>query len=126
MRSSISNDSGPDAVRMYLNEIGQVDLLTAEDERRLGKLIKDGIAAQVSLEASGGNLGLRERRALQREIKEGEKAKEQFFHTTDLSDYKLRVLKIKKKLKLFQPINIPTFHFYFNSIKEIYLIFHKI
>jgi RNA polymerase primary sigma factor len=61
---------------MYLNEIGQVDLLTAEDERRLGKLIKDGIAAQVALDASGGNLGLRERRALQREIKEGEKAKE--------------------------------------------------
>ena len=41
MRSSISNESGPDAVRMYLNEIGQVDLLNAEDERRLGKLIKD-------------------------------------------------------------------------------------
>ena len=31
MRSSPSSDSGPDAVRMYLNEIGQVDLLTAED-----------------------------------------------------------------------------------------------
>lgn len=76
MRSSISNDSGPDAVRMYLNEIGQVDLLNAEDERRLGKLIKDGIAAQVALDAGEGKLGLRERRALQREIKEGEKAKE--------------------------------------------------
>jgi RNA polymerase primary sigma factor len=76
MRSSISNDSGPDAVRLYLNEIGQVDLLNAEDERRLGKLIKDGIAAQVALDAGEGKLGLRERRALQREIKEGEKAKE--------------------------------------------------
>jgi RNA polymerase sigma factor (sigma-70 family) len=61
---------------MYLNEIGQVDLLNAEDERRLGKLIKDGIAAQAALSAGEGKLGLRERRALQREIKEGEKAKE--------------------------------------------------
>jgi RNA polymerase primary sigma factor len=61
---------------MYLNEIGQVDLLNAEDERRLGKLIKDGLAAQVALDAGEGKLGLRERRALQREIKEGEKAKE--------------------------------------------------
>ena len=76
MRSSPSSDSGPDAVRMYLNEIGQVDLLTAEDERRLGKLIKDGIAAQAALSAGEGTFGLRERRALQREIKEGEKAKE--------------------------------------------------
>ena len=35
--------SGPeagDAVRMYLHEIGQVDLLSAEDERRLGKAIR--------------------------------------------------------------------------------------
>ena len=56
MRSSISNESGPDAVRMYLNEIGQVDLLNAEDERRLGKLIKDGIAAQAVLDADAGNL----------------------------------------------------------------------
>lgn len=61
---------------MYLNEIGQVDLLNAEDERRLGKLIKDGIAAQAQLVAQEGKLGLRERRALQREVKEGEKAKE--------------------------------------------------
>ena len=76
MKGSVSNDAGPDAVRMYLNEIGQVDLLNAEDERRLGKLIKDGIAAQAQLVAQEGKLGLRERRALQREVKEGEKAKE--------------------------------------------------
>lgn len=36
---------GPDPTRLYLNEIGQHDLLTAEEERRLGKLIKDGQAA---------------------------------------------------------------------------------
>jgi len=61
---------------MYLNEIGQVDLLNAEDERRLGKLIKESIAAQAQLVAQEGKLGVRERRALQREVKECEKAKE--------------------------------------------------
>jgi len=37
---SISADAG-DAVRMYLQEIGQVDLLTADDERRLGRAIRE-------------------------------------------------------------------------------------
>ena len=76
MRHSGNVDSGPDAVRMYLNEIGQVDLLNAEDERRLGKAIKDGLAAQVELDAHGESLGLRERRALQRVVNEGVKAKD--------------------------------------------------
>jgi RNA polymerase primary sigma factor len=61
---------------MYLNEIGQVDLLTADDERRLGKQIKDGLEAKKELEASVDKLGIRERRALQRLISDGEKAKE--------------------------------------------------
>lgn len=76
MRNSFASDSGPDAVRMYLNEIGQVDLLTADDERRLGKQIKDGLEAKKELEASVDKLGIRERRALQRLISDGEKAKE--------------------------------------------------
>ena len=37
-------DSGPDAVRLYLNEIGQVELLTADDERRQPRLCSDVIA----------------------------------------------------------------------------------
>ena len=76
MRNSISNDSGPDAVRMYLNEIGQVDLLTADDEKRLGKQIKDGLEAKRQLDETAAALGIRERRALQRTISDGEKAKE--------------------------------------------------
>ncbi|NDC26490.1 MAG: sigma-70 family RNA polymerase sigma factor [Actinobacteria bacterium] len=76
MRHSGNVDSGPDAVRMYLNEIGQVDLLTADDERRLGKAIKDGLAAQAQMDAEGSSLGLRERRALQRVVNEGVKAKD--------------------------------------------------
>ena len=35
-----------DGVRMYLREIGQVDLLTAEDERRLAQLIERGPAGR--------------------------------------------------------------------------------
>ena len=38
-----------DAVRMYLREIGQVDLLTVDDERRLAQLIEEGkIAAGLN------------------------------------------------------------------------------
>ena len=44
-------ERGSDAMRQYLNEIGQHELLTAEDERRLGKLIKDGQVAARQLEA---------------------------------------------------------------------------
>ena len=76
MRGSPNVDSGPDAVRMYLNEIGQVDLLSAEDERRLGKAIKDGLAAAQELADTGSSLGLREKRALQRVVNEGAKAKD--------------------------------------------------
>jgi RNA polymerase primary sigma factor len=61
---------------MYLNEIGQVDLLTADDEKRLGKQIKDGLEAKKQLDETAASLGIRERRALQRTISDGEKAKE--------------------------------------------------
>jgi RNA polymerase primary sigma factor len=61
---------------MYLNEIGQVDLLTADDEKRLGKQIKDGLEAKKQLDETAAALGIRERRALQRTISDGEKAKE--------------------------------------------------
>jgi RNA polymerase primary sigma factor len=61
---------------MYLNEIGQVDLLTADDEKRLGKQIKDGQEAKRQLDETAASLGIRDRRALQRTISDGEKAKE--------------------------------------------------
>ena len=66
---------GPDPTRLYLNEIGQHDLLTAEDERRLGKLIKEGqIAAQRLAE---GNVPVSEKQALKRAAKAGSEAKDQ-------------------------------------------------
>ena len=66
---------GPDPTRLYLNEIGQHDLLTAEDERRLGKLIKEGqLAAQRLAE---GNVPVSEKQALKRAAKAGAEAKDQ-------------------------------------------------
>jgi len=75
-RGTLSYDTGPDAVRMYLNEIGQVDLLTADDEKRLGKAIKEGLAAKKELERKAATLGLRARRDLQRLESAGKKAED--------------------------------------------------
>jgi len=77
MTSSASKDSlGSDSVRLYLNEIGQVDLLTADEEKDLGKKIKAGIDSQQQLNATHSSLDFSERRRLQRIAKEGEKAKD--------------------------------------------------
>ncbi len=67
-----------DAVRMYLREIGQVDLLTIDDERRLAQLIEEGkIAAEKIDESneSGKALDSIEERMLLRAVKRGERAK---------------------------------------------------
>ena len=63
-------------MRLYLNEIGQHDLLTAEDERRLGKLIKDG---QVAVERLTGDDKVEpsEKRSLRLAAKAGQDAKEE-------------------------------------------------
>ncbi|MDP4973505.1 MAG: hypothetical protein NWP78_02470, partial [Ilumatobacteraceae bacterium] len=52
----ISGGDSPDTVRQYLNEIGQVPLLTSADEKVLGKAVKDGQAAKLRLEAGKGKL----------------------------------------------------------------------
>ena len=44
MTTSTAKDSiGSDSVRLYLSEIGQVPLLTADEEKDLGKKIKAGL-----------------------------------------------------------------------------------
>jgi RNA polymerase primary sigma factor len=68
---SVQGDSG-DAVRMYLQEIGQVDLLTADDEKRLGREIRDMQAAKVELETQ--NVSATRRRELRHAISAGEEA----------------------------------------------------
>lgn len=69
----VNNDSG-DAVRLYLQEIGQVELLTADDERRLGRAIR---AMQEAKEQLAGSIDSAvTRRELRRVVIEGETAYE--------------------------------------------------
>lgn len=67
----ITADAG-DAVRMYLQEIGQVDLLTAEGERTLGKAIQEMQKAKIELVS--GDVSATRRRELRNIIREGDAA----------------------------------------------------
>ena len=67
----LAGDAG-DAVRMYLGEIGQVALLSADDEKRLGRAIRtmqDAKARSVE-----GSLSATQRRELRNIMREGEEA----------------------------------------------------
>ncbi len=67
-----------DAVRMYLREIGQVDLLTVDDERRLAQLIEEGKLAAAHIDeaaAAGQSFEGVENRMLLRAVNRGERAK---------------------------------------------------
>jgi len=67
-----------DGVRMYLREIGQVDLLTADDERRLAQLIEEGHLATRRIDAAdeiGDVLDTTEYRMLLRAVQRGQRAK---------------------------------------------------
>jgi RNA polymerase primary sigma factor len=75
-RSAPKGDGGTsDAVRMYLREIGQVDLLTTEDERRLAQLIEEGKVAARRIDEEGANLSAADERMLMRAVSRGERAK---------------------------------------------------
>ena len=62
-----------DTVRLYLREIGQVDLLSTEDERRLAKLIEEGHTAAQKIDEGVGDAT--EQRMLLRCVQRGERAK---------------------------------------------------
>jgi RNA polymerase primary sigma factor len=64
-----------DSVGQYLNEIGLVPLLTAQEERELSQIIEKGHAAQVRLDA--GERG----RQLQREVRAAAAAKDRFIRS---------------------------------------------
>jgi RNA polymerase primary sigma factor len=78
-RSAPKGEGGTsDAVRMYLREIGQVDLLTVDDERRLAQLIEEGTIAAGridELEEAGTPAKGVEARTLMRAVSRGERAK---------------------------------------------------
>ncbi len=71
-----TGERGSDAMRQYLNEIGKHDLISAEEERRLGRLIKDGIVAAEQLTNDTG-LSVEEKRRLRKAAREGQDAKDE-------------------------------------------------
>ena len=77
MRHSGNVDSEPDAVRMYLNEIGKYPLLTAEQERQLGRAIKEGLEAKEQLDRADKKLETDQRVKLRRVAKMGVDAKKE-------------------------------------------------
>ncbi len=65
-----------DTVRMYLKEIGRVDLLTVDDERSLAQAIEDGKQAAEKLDAAiGTEPDAVEQRRLMRLVHQGQRAK---------------------------------------------------
>lgn len=69
---------GTDDLGIYLDRIGQVDLLDAPEERRLGRLVQAGIAARTRLESERDLLSTRERRELERAVRRGRDAHARF------------------------------------------------
>ncbi|MBQ29576.1 MAG: RNA polymerase subunit sigma [Acidimicrobiaceae bacterium] len=66
-----------DSVGQYLNEIGAVALLTADDEKMLSKTIERGRDARVTLE-SEEQLTTAERRSLRVAVREADAARDRF------------------------------------------------
>jgi RNA polymerase primary sigma factor len=61
-----------DAVRMYLGEIGQVALLSADEEKRLGRAIRT--MQEAKARSTEGTLSATQRRELRNIVREGEEA----------------------------------------------------
>lgn len=64
-----------DPVRMYLKEIGKVDLLSPEEEVTLAEQMQKGNEAEARIAAEGDAIPADERALLDRDVKIGEKAK---------------------------------------------------
>ena len=89
-----------DSTTLYLQEIGQVDLLTAEEEVRLAKKIQDGVIASKELarlrhisNTKGFETDDKKIHELMRKVRQGEKAKK---HLTE-ANLRLVVSIAKRK-----------------------------
>ena len=72
LASRAFNSDSADAVRLYLQEIGQVELLTAEGERQLGRAIR--LMQEAKEEMAAGAVSAVRRRELRAAVEEGERA----------------------------------------------------
>jgi len=68
-----------DSVGLYMEGLGQWELLTKDDEARLAALIEDGAAAQSLLDGDD-RLSTGERRTARARVRAGRQATEQFIH----------------------------------------------
>lgn len=64
-----------DHVKMYLKEIGKVDLLSAEEELSLAKRMVDGEETKIQLAEMGEDISKKDREAMEAIIDDGEVAK---------------------------------------------------
>jgi len=69
-----------DLVRLYLEDVGQHDLLTKDDEIRLAQAIESGLEARTTFESLKKPTPT-QRRQLRRSIREGEEAHRQFVNS---------------------------------------------
>ncbi len=72
------NVAAVDLVRVYLNQIGKIPLLSAEQEVELAKRIEAGLFAAERRDRLGSGLSLQDRRDLQWIVRDGERAKNHF------------------------------------------------
>ena len=72
--NSLSDALLGDSVRLYLREIGQVPLLTSEQEKRLAQMVKDGIQAEEDRRTGNSTLSEIE---YQRKIEDAKRARKE-------------------------------------------------
>ncbi|MEE8330198.1 MAG: sigma-70 family RNA polymerase sigma factor [Acidimicrobiia bacterium] len=79
MKLAQPQSDGPDSVGLYLGEIAAHDLLTADDEVRLARLMEKGQVAKRRLEQQGGQrLSVTESRQLRTAVEAGDQARDDF------------------------------------------------
>ncbi|MDH3425612.1 MAG: sigma-70 family RNA polymerase sigma factor [Acidimicrobiia bacterium] len=80
VRPRVNDTLATDIVTAYLNQIGEHELLTAEDERELAQRIEVGREAQDKLEEKAYK-DTAERRLMQAQVRRGDSARERFVNS---------------------------------------------